>query len=57
MKKLIKWLKYQWEKPRPYKPTRQEEAILELASYLEDPGHDFYKVRKHIASILGIEEF
>jgi len=52
--KIIKWLKEQYEKPRPYKPTRQEEAILELADYLENPNHDQYKIKKHIADILGI---
>lgn len=52
---VLDWVKKQWNKPRPYKPTRIEEAILALAEYLEDPNHDNYKVSEDIANILGIE--
>lgn len=53
--KILNWIKKEWNKPRPYKPTRQEEAILKLAEYLEDPNRDNYKIVKHIGNILGIE--
>ena len=35
--------------------TKIEEAILALAEYLEDINHADYKVKHHIAEILGVE--
>lgn len=35
--------------------TPVEMAIITLASYLEDPVHDDYKVKEHILEILGLE--
>ena len=41
------------EEREPVTPI--EEAILALAEYMEDSMHDQYKVKKHIAEILGVE--
>ena len=37
------------------KLTKEQEAIILLADYLEDHNHADYKVKKHIMEILGIE--
>lgn len=36
--------------------TPIEMAIITLATYLEDPSHDDYKVKEHILEILGLED-
>lgn len=50
MKKLKQWFRNTF-----LKPSREEEAIMALADYLEDPMHDQYKVKEHIMDILGLE--
>ena len=35
--------------------TAIEEAILILAEYIEDVNHSDYKVKRHIAEVLGVE--